>query len=181
MSPDPPPPASIEEQALRAYRAGRHLEAAAGFHAARLAYRACGHRPKEAEMANNQCVALLQAGQPTEALQAVEGTPEAFAALGDDLGEGQAYGNLGAALRAIGSYESAEVAYQKCVQLLARAGAHEARAQALQALSEVQLRRGRPVEALATMQRSLEENPAGGLRKLLLRRLLDLPWRLLGG
>jgi tetratricopeptide (TPR) repeat protein len=164
---------------MRAYRQGRHGEAAERFEAARRAYLASGDRAKGAEMANNLCVALLQAGRPAEALRAVEGTPEVFASLGDGLAEGQAYGNLGAALHASGAYDAAEAAYQTCADLLARAGAHEARAHALRALSEVQLRRGRPLEALGSMQRGLEDSPRPGLRERWLRRLLDLPWRLL--
>ncbi len=90
-----------------------------------------------------------------------------------------AYGNQAAALEALGQLAAAEAAYQQSADLLAEAGEDQLRASVMRSVSELQLRQGRHLEAVASMQTGL-----GGLKKpkpkqRLIRRLLDMPFRLL--
>jgi tetratricopeptide (TPR) repeat protein len=170
----------VEAQAMEAFRQGDFEAAAGGFASARESYRAEGDRLKAAEMANNLCVALLRLGRPQEALAAVEGTPETFAAEGETLRQAQGLGNLATALEGCGVLDRAEQIYLQAIELFDRLPeAAEARAQTLRALSQIQLRRGRPLEAAATLQTSLA-GARPSLRQRILNFLLQLPSRLLG-
>jgi tetratricopeptide (TPR) repeat protein len=180
MKPEAPSPKQLEEHALIAYQEGRLEDGIEGFNAAHNAYQAQGDEGKTAEMANNLSVVLLQAKRPKEALKALEGTTEVFLRLGDTQHAAQAFGNLGAALEACGDVAAAELAYRRAADLFSNLGDVENQDYTLQALSRLQLRLGKPLEAITTMQTSLEAKPRPGIRDRWLRRLLRLPYRLLG-
>ncbi len=97
MSEKPPPPEQMAARALDAYKKGALPEAIAGFRSAQRAYQDVGDEARADEMANSLCVALLQAGEPQQALEAVRHSPERFLARGDLSHGAQAYGNLAAA------------------------------------------------------------------------------------
>ena len=171
---------SSERKSLEAFRSGRFDEAAAGFEAARHAYEAAGEPAKQAEMANNQSVALLQAGRPRAALEAVQGTPEALVALGDETRAAQAFGNLAAALEACGDFARAEPAYREAADRFEKLGDADNRALTMKALSQLQMRRGRPMQALSSMQAGLGGASRLSIGQRFLRWLLSLTGRLLG-
>lgn len=173
-------PESLAQRALQDFRQGRFSDAVRGFGAARQLFGQAGDKAAAAEAANNLCVALLQARQPAEALRAVEGTPEVFDGLGDPKRAAQAVGNLASALDAVGDLAAAERTYQQALQRFSDLNDREAQATILSSLSQLQLRRGRPLEALATMQAGLAQKPRRSWRERWLRRLLDLPSRFLG-
>jgi tetratricopeptide (TPR) repeat protein len=175
-----PTPDADAERALLAFRQGRFAEAAEGFDAVRRDCTEAGNQPAAAEAANNQCVALLQAGRPDEALRVVQGTPETFDHLGDPARAAQALGNLASALEASGDPVGAERAYTQALQRFGVLNDPEAQATILSSLSQLQLKRGRPLEALTTMQAGLAHKPRRGLRDRWVQRLLALPSRLLG-
>lgn len=180
MTDSAPTPESLAQRALQDFRQGRFADAAQGFEAAQQLYAHAGDRASAAEAANNLCVALLQARRPAEALKAVEGTPEAFDGLGDARRAAQAVGNLASALEATGDLTAAEHAYQQALERFTRLDDREAQATILTSLSQLQLKRGRPLEALSTMKSGLEQKPRRSLRDRWVRRLLDLPSRFFG-
>ena len=67
-------PEKIAKDAKKSYDQGKYLEAAEGFNLARNSYEAQNNPMLAAEMANNQSVALLQAGEAELSLEAVSGT-----------------------------------------------------------------------------------------------------------
>lgn len=162
------------------YRKGNLDAAIAAFKKAQEAYAQEGREDKAAEMSNSMCVCLLQTGHPQAALEAVRGTPETFARVGDKGREGQALGNLAAALEACGSLGEAEISYGQALDRLRQAGDRESEAVTLGALSKLQMRRGQPLVALTSMQASLETTQRSSPAKKLLRRLLNLPFKLMG-
>ncbi len=173
-------PDAVAERALLAFRQGRFAEAAEGFEIARRARAEAGEESAAAEAANNLCVALLQAGRPDDALHAVAGTPEAFDRMGDPARAAQAVGNLASALEACGDLAGAERTYAHALQRFEALDDREAQSTILRSLSQLQLKRGRPLEALTTMQAGLEHKPRRGFRDRWVQRLLALPLRLLG-
>lgn len=175
-----PSPESLERKAVAAFQAGQLDFAIQAFRSARDAYRQDGDHLKAAEMANNESVALLQSGRLQEALQAVKGTQETFLDAGDERRAALAWGNLGAALEACGDLAAAEDAYRRATAMFANLDDDEARAYTHQALSRLQIRQGRAVEAVATMQAGLETGRRLSLRDRILRFLLSLPSRLTG-
>lgn len=173
-------PEEAAHLALEAYQDDRLDEAITGFRSAAEAYASRGDHLMAAEMGNDLCVALLKKQDPSAALSAVEGTPEVFAAHGDDQRTALAYGNLASARESLGDVEGAEEAYRKAADLLAEIGDTDSRAHTLKALSQMQLKKGQAMDAVASMQAGLEGAAGLNFWQRILRRLLRLPYRLLG-
>ncbi|MCK4962630.1 MAG: tetratricopeptide repeat protein, partial [Anaerolineales bacterium] len=141
-------PGRLESQAITAFHEGRLEEAIDGFTAARQAFLAESNQGKEAEMASNLSVALLQAEKPQESLEVIKDIPTIFLNLGDMGRAALAYGNLGSAHEACGDHDLAEVAYRHAIDLFTNLGDTEQHNYTLQALSRLQLRKGKPLEAV---------------------------------
>lgn len=171
----------LEDSAGRAYQTERWAEAAEGFSAAGGAYANDGNQLKAAEMANNACVAYLRGGDAARALQAVDGTADTFERLGEPKRAAQALGNLASALEASGRVEEAERTYSGAADKFKTLGDADARADTLKALSQMQLKRGRAIDALTSMQHGLEGSRKLSLKERLLRWLARIPMRLMGG
>jgi len=171
----------LEDSAGKAYQSARWAKSAEGFSAAGDAYTADGDELKATEMANNACVAYLRAGDTARALQAVEGTADTFERLGEPKRAAQALGNLASALEASGRVEEAERAYIGAAERFKSLGDADARADTLKALSQMQLKRGRAIDALTSMQHGLEGGQKLSLRERFLRWLARIPMRLMGG
>jgi hypothetical protein len=73
-------------------------------------------------MSSNRSVALLQAGDAREALQAAQGLERVFALAGDTRRQAMALGNEAAALDALNQNKVALEKYQQCAELLKQAG-----------------------------------------------------------
>ena len=159
------------EEGKSTYKRGDFLASARAYQAAAQGYEATGDRLSAAEMLNNASVAYLRTGDGAAALQAVEGTPEMFADAQDTHRQAIALGNLGAALDAMKRLDEAVEAYQCSADLLGQAGEEDLRAHVLKSLSVLQLRKGDQMQAVATMQASLE--PAG--KANIFSRLLKRP------
>src|SRR3990172_8550309 len=95
-------PEELKAQGLAHFQADRLPQAADSFRQAAQAYQERGDQLAAAEMRNNAGVAHLGHEQWTEALAAVEGTPEVFRAGGDRLRQAQALANQAAALEGLG-------------------------------------------------------------------------------
>jgi tetratricopeptide (TPR) repeat protein len=169
------------KQAMDLYRQGQADEAIEAFTALQDIYQSNGDQVKADEMANNSAVALLELNQAEEAIELVKDTPERFLNANQPVLAAQAYGNMGAALAAADRVEDAEQAYRLSLKLFQDHGHDEGMAFVGQALSQLQLKQGRALEALASMEASLEGQKKPGLRQRILRKLLKLPFRLTGG
>jgi tetratricopeptide (TPR) repeat protein len=175
-------PSQAEEfaaAALADYQQGHFQQAVQGFRQARELLLGANLLEQAAEMANNAAVALLQLDQPEAAIEILEGTPQVFANAGNDRLQAQALGNQAAALEALGNRHQAEELYQRALVLFREVGDQESQAFTLQGLSRVQLKDGRALQALDSMQASLEAKPRRGLTGRVIRRLLSLPARFL--
>ncbi len=168
-------PSELAEEGKLAYQRGDFLAAARAFQAAAAGYQAAGDPLSSAEMLNNSSVAYLRAGDGAAALQAVEGTPEIFAAGDDPRRQGIALGNLGAALEALHRSAEAVEKYQQSAHLLRLVGESEMYAQVMKSLSLLQLRMGDSLEAAASMQSALTGVETPAKKKGWLSRLLAFP------
>lgn len=174
------PPEQLAETGKRLFRSGKYLEAADLFEQAARGYADLGNSLLSAEMANNKSVALLQAGDAQGALQACEGTEVIFHQAGDTEREAIAIANYAAALEALNRLEEALETYQRAAVLFKQIGNSEMRAIVLKAISSLQIRTNRQLEALASMDAALEEQKKLSLKERLLKKLLDLPFRMMG-
>lgn len=174
-------PQQIAKEAQSAYKMGDYASAAQSYAAARQSYLAANDPLMAAEMANNLSVALLQAGDPQGAWQAVEGTAILFSQAGDRKRQALALGNQAAALEALQRPEEAEQAYWLSAEILKDLGETDLRLSVMQSISAMQLRSGRQLQAVATMQAGIENIEKPTPKQRLLKRLLNVPMKMIGG
>lgn len=180
MTQDPNSPENLSREALNAYQLGAYDDAVRGFQAAKREFLDRGDEINAAEAANNLSVVLLKMDQSHEALDAVKGTPEIFRRADINQREAMALGNLAAALEATGEVKQAEECYIQALTCLEECDDKETRSYILQALSRLQLRGGKPFDALTSIQGALDSQSRRSWRDRILRKLFDLPARLLG-
>src|SRR5512135_542208 len=142
------------EQARAAYEDEDYAQAADLYKAAEKEYTAAQDPLAAAEMANNCSVALLKAGDARGALQAVEGMDAIFSQANDVKRQAMALANKAAALDALKKFPEALALYEQSSDLLKQIGENELRAYVLKSISSVQLRQGKQLEAIASMQAS---------------------------
>ncbi len=160
------------------FAAQRYAQAAQAYAQAAAWFTARQEPVRAAEMRANQAVALLQQQRAAEALALLQDLPAFFAEQGDTHRAGLAWGNLAAALEALGRTDEAVAAYRQAWRLLEEAGDGDAVAYVAQALSRLQLRAKRPLDAVVTLDQGLAASPRRLHRWL--RRLLRAPFRLSG-
>ena len=169
----------LSKDAKKSFEQGDLDAAIRGFTAARDSFHRASDHLMAAEMANNLSVALLQADRPEDSLVEVRGTPQLFLDANDEYRAGMAFGNLSSALEATGDLEGAEGALEESIRIFKKIGEKENLMHAARALSQIQLRRGQPIEAVSTMQAGLEGQAKLSLKNKLLRSILSIPSRLL--
>lgn len=171
---------SLAEGAKAAFQRGEFEAAIEGFKSAREKYLQSEDHLMAAEMGNNLSVALLQASQFEGALQAVEGTPQLFLEAEDKHRAAMAFGNLASALEATGDLQAAEQPLQRAIQLFQETGDKENLMHTAKALSQLQLKLGKPLEAVSSMQGGLTGQSKLSLKNRVLRSILSIPSRILG-
>jgi tetratricopeptide (TPR) repeat protein len=179
MSKDDRSPSELADKAMQAYKQNRIKDAIVGFSEAREIYLQNQEFSKAAEMANSLCVALLKDGRADEAFTVVEGTPQIFLDLGEEVSAAMAYGNLASALEACGKLSEAESALEEAARRFQQLGQKEYYLDTQRALSQLRLRQARPLEALSAMQAGLEKQSRLNIGHRILRSLLSIPGRLL--
>lgn len=172
-------PKELSQAGTKAYSSGDYLVAAQHFEAASIGFTAQGDELNAAEMANNLSVALLQAGDAQASLDATLGTPAIFEAAQDTKRQAMAIGNAAAALDALDRKEEAEEAYTQCINLFDELGEKDLQAKVFQSLSQLQLRSGRQLEALATMQAGIADIKHPNLLQRMTKKLLKIPFKFL--
>jgi tetratricopeptide (TPR) repeat protein len=172
-------PEQLTKNATSAYQNGDYAQAAIAFGAAAEIYHSSNQPLMSVEMRNNQSVALLQANDAQAAYQAVAGLDSVFKEVGDNLKLGITYGNQAAALEALDKLEEAEEKYKLSADLLKKAGASDLYTEVMKSISAIQLRTGRQLEAIASMQSGVEDIKKPSLKNRLLKKLLKIPSSLL--
>jgi tetratricopeptide (TPR) repeat protein len=138
------------------FQAKEYMASAENFHRAAVAYHTAGDEPTAAEMANNRSVALLLAGDAEGAYQAAYATDRVFAEIQDIRRQGMALGNQAAALEELGKTDDAMDLYTHADELLKQAGEKQMRSIVLQHISSLQMRKGKQIQAIASMDAALD-------------------------
>ena len=175
-----PTPVELKEQGLAFYRQDKYAEAAERFAQSAEAYAAQGDAPAAAEARNNLAVVRLAQEDWPGALAAVEGTPEVFAAAGDRLRQAQAIANLANAHDGAGHLDPAAENYERAIELFTELGETETRAACWKALSGIQIKQDKKLQAMASMQAGLKLAPKLSPREKTLKGLLDQAFKLMG-
>ena len=176
-----PSPAELKTLGLQLFHAERYDEAAEAFARAAEAFAAESERGPAAEMMNNVAVVCLARQQWEMALNAAQGTPEIFRALGDKLREAQAIGNVANALENLNRLDEAGQKYEQAIDLFSALGEKENRAACWKALSNLQIKQDKKLQALASMQAGLNLAENLSPREKTLKGLLDKAMKMIGG
>jgi tetratricopeptide (TPR) repeat protein len=165
-------PQELVDQAKRTYQAGDYLQAGQEFAQAASAYTGAGDALMAAEMKNNQSVALLLSGDAQSALAVIEGTEKVFADAGDFRRQGMALANQASALQALKRLKDSMEYYQKAGVALERAGEGDLRADVMQQLSVLHMRRFKFYDAILTLQSGLAGVKNPSLKQRLMKKIL---------
>ncbi|NIT57131.1 MAG: tetratricopeptide repeat protein, partial [Aliifodinibius sp.] len=103
-----------------------------------------------------------------------------FFESGDQVRYAMAIGNRAAVYEGLGQLEEAIQLYSKSADILREAGEETAYTQIMQSLSAIQLRTGKSLEALASMQIAMNHVEKPGIKQRFLKRLLKFPNQFLG-
>lgn len=134
-----------------------------------------------AEMQNNQSVSLLKANHAAQALEVVSGTDRVFELAGDKRRQAMAYGNKAAALEALKRYDEALALYQKSAELLKETDETELRSYVLKSISALQMRQGKRLNAVVSMDAALNSQKKLKFHERILKQLLDTANKLMHG
>jgi tetratricopeptide (TPR) repeat protein len=169
-------PRQLAEEGRAEYQNKAYLSAAKLYQAAAEGFKASGDEIMVAEMANNSSVAYLKGGEAAKAFEMVDGTEKVFEAKGNVRLQAIAIGNQAAALEKLKRLDEARQAYEKSAELLNEAGEFELRAYAMQAISLLQLRKRRYLEAYATLRAGIMAVKEPNLKQRLLKSLIQIPY-----
>ena len=167
-------------QAEKAFRAGKFAQAAKLYEQAAQSSANNADASRTAEIRNNWSVALLQSGDAAGALEAAQGTDLVFKQAGDIRRQALALGNQAAAHEALGQIDEALAYYRECSEYLKKVGDTEYRAIVLKSISALQMRTGHHLEALATMDAALTDQPKPSVKERFLKKLIHIPFKMLG-
>ncbi len=168
-------PRLLAAEGRRFYDKKDYLAAARAFAEAADLYTAGADALSAAEMKNNQSVALLQAGDAQAALKSASGTEKVFAQAGDIRRQALALGNQAAAREALGQREKAIALYEKSAALLEQAGEDQLRADVMKSLATLQVKSGKTIDAVVSMQSGMAGVKKPTFKQWLLKRLLRMP------
>ena len=163
-------------EAKRLYEAGQLDDALRAFEQAHAAYVAQDDAAAAGSVGNDLGVVYYLAVRYDDARTVLQNALAAFEKLGNVPGQAKATGNLARLRERTGDKDGAEVDYQRAAELFHQVGEKGFEADMYRALSQMQLQRGRWLEALATYDRALAAKGGSGA----LRGFLQIPLRLLG-
>ncbi len=137
--------------------------------------------PRQAAVLGNDLgVAYYVTGEFERARTCLLNTLEAFVSLKDTAGEGHAAGNLARVEERLGHIADAAARYQQAADLLHTARAFDDEFATLKMLSQLYLRNGAWLPALAAFDRALVVKPRKGPLDGLLHWLYQIPLRMMG-
>ncbi|MCD4801580.1 MAG: hypothetical protein K8R16_01425 [Anaerolineales bacterium] len=168
-----------EEEGKELYTAGKFRQASTVFSQAAELYLNQGQEQLSAEMRNNQCVALLRAKQPREALAAVKGTALIFKEAGDQQKQAMAFANEATALKDLGQKSEAIDKFTLAADLFAQLNEGAMHLEVMQSISALKMKSRNLIGAVFSMQDGLEQVEKLSLRQKLLIKLLKIPQNLL--
>ena len=164
-----------EKEANKLYSVRKFQQASNTYSQAADHYLTLGQELRAAEMRNNQCVALLQAKQPRDALSAVNGTALIFEAAGDKLKQAMAFANEATALKDLGQKPEAIEMFIQAAELFKQLNESEMHLEVMQSISALKLKSRNLMGALYSMQEGLKQVEKPTVKQKLFLKLLKIP------
>lgn len=170
-------PTALADRGKQEYERGNFRAAAELFLQAAQAYTSARDELNAAEMKNNQSVALLQAGNAREALQATEGTELVFEKAGDRKRQGIAVSNRAAALEGLRKWDEALAEYDRAASLFEESGEGDMHSIVRKAAANINLKRGRIADSQMDVFDSLRLVEKPTLMQRLMKFLVRIGFR----
>ena len=170
-------PITLAEQGKQEYQQENFLAAANLFSQAAQAYKLKNDTLNAAEMKNNQSVALLQAGNAKEALEATDGTEEIFQNAGDIKRQGIAVSNRAAALEGLKKWKDALAEYDRAASLFEQAGEGDMHSIVRKAAANLNLKRGKITDSQMDVFDSLRLGEKPTLLQRIMKFLVRMGFR----
>jgi tetratricopeptide (TPR) repeat protein len=161
------------------YQAKKFLPAAETFARAAEAFNGAGDSLLSAEMRNNQCVSLLLAKKPEQALSAVLGTSELFIEAGQLTKGGMALANEATARKDLGETDRAIDLFLQAADIFQDAGKEQLYLETMQSVSGLKMKARNLSGALFSMKKGLDGIEKPTWKQRLLKSLLNIPDKLL--
>lgn len=154
-------PHQLDAKGKHAFAQKNFVEAANYFRQAVDGYTQGRAGLEAAEAKNNLSVALLQAGKPQEALDAVLGTEQVFAGAHDIKRQAMALGNQAAALEGLHRYDEAIKNYELSADLFGSIDEGDLRAMVMKSAAAIKLKTGKITDSAFKMIGSIDvkKNP----------------------
>lgn len=105
---------------------------------------------------------------------------EQFEALGDPLGKARSLGNLARVEEQAGQKDKAASFYWEAAELFHQANERDDEFATMRSLSQLYMKSGAWLQALATFDHALQIKPHPGVREAMLHRFYQIPLRMLG-
>jgi len=153
----------------------------AAFAHAQQAFLDEGNIQQAAETANDRGVAARQAAHFEVAEGAFTEARRLFDESGDRLSQGQVIGNLGALSESRNQNEQAAAFYKEAIVLFDEVGATDLSGETWRALSRLRMKQGKWLAALGAYDAGLQDVKHPTPTQRLLRRLMRVSRRLMGG
>jgi tetratricopeptide (TPR) repeat protein len=164
----------LAEEGKSLYQAKKYPQAADSFSRAAIEFAAVGMGSMVAEMRNNQCVSLLMAKKPKQALKAVQGTSDIFIEVGKMKEAGMALANEATALKDLGDKEAALESFSKAGEIFKSVSEEDLYLQTMQSISSLKLRSRNVIGAIFSMQNGLDEIEKPSWRQRFFQRLMSI-------
>ncbi len=168
------------EELNEALEHGTLKEAAAQLEQKRTEATTGGKVREAAELSNDLGVVYYLLGRYPDARTALQAARDGFLQLQDGVGEGRALGNLARVEEKSGDRKAAIGMYQQAADLFHTANERADEFATLRSLSQLYLKLGGWLQALATFDRALMIKPNRGPFDAFLHFLYQIPLRMLG-
>ncbi|MGE5138488.1 MAG: tetratricopeptide repeat protein [Rudaea sp.] len=159
---------------------GKLAEAAERLEHERDRAQARGDRKAAADVQNDLGVVYYVVGRLPDARATLMRARQTFAELEEPLGQARAMGNLARVEEKSDNTKAAEKLYWESAELFHQAGAAEEEFATMRQLSQLYLKAGGFLQAIATFDHALLVKPHRGLREAMLHRIYQVPLRMFG-
>jgi tetratricopeptide (TPR) repeat protein len=164
------------DKGLKAYHKQDYQSAIEYLNQALSGSSSSGDKLISAEIANDLSLCYLKTGDSQKAWGLVQGTDELFEKGNDKHRQAIALANQGAILESLHKFEQAIEKYEASSRLLKEIGNQEERSLLLKSLSELHMKMGHQLDAMATMQIALDNEKNPSLIERFLKKLLKIPF-----
>ena len=171
----------LQERGVKLYDQKDFEAAARIFQQARDAYQSDNQPELAAEMLTNIGLVHRALGENQQALEAMQAAYQVFQEHDDRLHTAQVMGNMGGVYVELGDKEQANNAYRQAADIFDELGEKELYGQTMIAMAKLQVRDGKIWDGAATYEVGLENlDGLSGTQKVL-KGLIGLKNRLIGG